>query len=831
VRDFSPLSIFSGRRRHALSVSAAALPAAGATSTYTDGGSLKRSAQMSTQLMFAGAIFVGATLLFTIQPLIARMIMPFLGGAPAVWIVCSLCFQMLLLAGYGYAHFVGTRLRVRGQVMLQLALVGAVFVVMPIHVDDGAARGLSNHPTLGILVLLLRTIGLPFFVLSTSSPLLQRWFAESGERDPYHLYAASNAGSMLALLGYPFVVEPLLSVKSQSRALHTAFALYAVIIVVCATSTLRRKSNARVDTTPAPPQVRVADESVPIFIRGLTEVVAETATGRWRERAVWIALSFAPSSLLLGATEYITTDIASVPLFWVLPLALYLMSFIVAFAKRQFVSAQMVSRALALVACLVAAFTLAGVAGPAWLLVSAHMLLLFLASVACHRALAARRPPVARLTEFYLLLSIGGVLGGLFNGIIAPFLFDDLIEYPIAIGLACLGRVVVDAQAPAPKYTREMKGKTDGSSVSTTHAIANDLEKRGGAASAGWLGRQLQDIGFGLGLGALTYAFVSYGASRGLNAVSSFGWMFGIPIIVVFVWAQRPVRYAVAIGAVLLAGMAHEGYRGKTLWADRGFYGVMKVTQEPENRYRLLVSGRTMHGKQAIDPATSKLPLAYYHPTGPVGDVLGPLPKPSLSLPPRRIGVIGLGIGTLAAYARAGDDWTFFEINPTVVDIARNQFTYLKNAEDAGAKIHLEVGDARLRLREGSEARFDYLVLDAFSSDAIPIHLVTREALEVYRRALRPGGILFAHVSNNHVNLAPVFGVLARDANLLAIGRADDANPELAKESSVWIILTEGRNEIDLIVRSSKEWRRLSAPESQKPWTDDHANVLGALRF
>lgn len=759
---------------------------------------MKRSAEPTIHLSFAGTIFVGAMLLFACQPMIARMIVPLLGGAPAVWIVCSLCFQTLLLAGYGYAHFVGTRMRLRAQVVLQLALVGSVFVVLPITVDDGTVQRLtSGHPTFGLLLLLLRTIGLPFFVLSTSSPLLQRWFAELGERDPYHLYAASNAGSMLALLGYPFVVEPLLSVKAQSRAFHTVFAVYTALVVLCAIRALRSKAaiSERVDATPAPPQVRV--ESDAERLQALAPPAK--AKNRWAERLVWIGLAFAPSSLLLGATEYVTTDIASVPLLWVLPLSLYLLSFIIAFAKRQIVGPLVLSRATALVAALVVAITLADVAGPAWLIVGAHMLLLLLASVVCHRGLAERRPPVTRLTEFYLLMSIGGVLGGAFNGLLAPFVFDDLVEYPIAIGLVCLARAALDSK--------------------TTTAARSEL---------------LRDLALGLGLGAVTYGLVKLGTARQLDLQSSFGWMFGVPIVVAYIWARRPVRYAVAVTCLLLAGMSHGGFRGKTLWADRGFFGVLQVTRERAGRFQLLVSGRTMHGKQALTEGAEHVPLAYYHPTGPAGDVLGPLPSTESKLPPRRVGVIGLGIGSLAAYARPGDEWTFFEINPAVVDVAWDHFTFLKRAQGA-AKIDVEVGDARLRLRQGPAARFDVLVLDAFSSDAVPVHLVTREALVVYRRALRPGGILLAHVSNNHVRLPPVLAALARESGLVAIGRNDDApaaDEKLAgKDASEWVVLADSRAEIDLLLRGSKGWRPLSAPPSQRVWTDDYADVLGALRF
>jgi SAM-dependent methyltransferase len=746
---------------------------------------LKRlSAKTRTHLSFATTIFVGATLLFSCQPMIARMIVPLLGGAPAVWIVCSLCFQALLLAGYGYAHFVTTRLPVRGQVALQLVLVASVFLVMPVGVDEGnVERFTAGHPTLGLLFVLLRSIGLPFFVLSTSSPLIQRWFAELGERDPYHLYAASNAGSMMALFGYPLVVEPLLTVRGQSRALHAGYAVYTVLLVGCAAAAaMRRPAGVRLETTPAPPQVHVSDSAFPAKPK-----TPSSQAGLWRERFVWIALSFAPSSLLLGATEYVTTDIASVPLLWVVPLALYLMSFIVAFSKRQPIAPATWSRLFALTAAVVAAITLVDVTRYAGLVICAHMLLLFLASVVCHRALALRRPRVERLTEFYLLLSIGGVLGGAFNGLLAPILFDDLFEYPIAIALACIGRAALD-----PNVTKDR------------NAI-------------------IKDVAIGTAVGLVTYGLVQLGDSGRVDTRASFGWMFGVPIVFALLWSNHAVRYAVAVGGILLAGMTHGGDLGTTLWADRGFFGVLKVTRDRESRYRLLVSGRTLAGKQAIDPARARVPLAYYHPSGPAGDVLGG------AGPARTIGVIGLGIGSLAAYAHEGDAWTFFEINPTVVDVARKQFTYLEMAEQI-AKVQVEVGDARLRLRQGEPARFDALVLDAFSSDAVPIHLVTREALAVYRRALRPGGLLLAHVTNEHVQLAPVFAALARDAGLIAITRRDPG-AEDGKSPSEWVLLSDAKGELDFVLRARPDWHALTAPPSQSVWTDDYANVLRSLRF
>jgi SAM-dependent methyltransferase len=755
--------------------------------------------------MFAVTIFVGATLFFSCEPIVARMIVPLLGGAPSVWIVCSLMFQTLLLAGYAYAHFAGTRLRVRVQVVLQFAWIGAVFFVMPVAVDEGVVQRLTaGHPTLGLCLVLLRTIGLPFFVLSTSSPLLQRWFAELGEKDPYHLYAASNAGSFVALLGYPLVLEPLLPVRGQSRALHVGFACYAVLVAVCAATAVRRSVGIRIEQTPAPPQVRIP-ESVPSLVKKKRGPADETAFARWRQRVVWVGLAFGPSSLLLGATEYVTTDVASVPLLWVLPLALFLLSFIFAFGKKQIIKPNTFSRGTALIAAIVTAITLADVTGPASLVIGAHMALLFFASVVCHRGLAERRPHVSRLTEFYLLMSIGGVLGGVFNGLLAPWLFNDLYEYPIAIAMVCLGRASLQRSA----------GGLSGKPIAWKSVGA--------------------DVALGVLVGLATYGLVKLGAARRMDKTGSFGWMFGVPLVFAFVWSTRPVRYAVAIGGLLLAGMSRSYDLGTTVWADRGFFGVLKVMRDNENRHHLLVSGNTMHGKQALDPEGALVPLAYYHPTGPAGDVLGPLPAWSkLELEPRRVGVIGLGIGSLAAYARPADDWTFFEINPAIVELATQRFTYVKRAEEA-AEVHVELGDARLRLHEEASARFDILVLDAFSSDAVPTHLMTREAFRLYRRALRPGGLLLAHISNDHVVLAPVIAALAKDAGMHAIDRRDDdltrEQKEAGKSRSEWVVLTESEEAALRIAREHKDWHAIEPAPGQGVWTDDFANVLGALRF
>ncbi len=759
---------------------------------------------MSRVLRFAVTIFVSATLLFAFQPVVARMILPVLGGAAAVWIVCSLCFQALVLAGYLYAHVVGSRLSPKVQVVLQLALIGLALLLQPVGVDEALLVSLTAKSySLGILAVLLRTVGLPFFVLSTTSPLVQRWFSEMGEKDPYHLYAASNAGSMLALLGYPFLIEPFLGLSAQARALQAGYVAYAVLVMLCAMTLLRRAPSSPGAGAPVidtPETIPPVDEDVPRLA-----APAGDRSGRWKERLLWVGLAFAPSSLLLGATNYVTTDIASVPLLWVVPLALYLGSFIVAFSKKQPFSADTMSRALALAVAIVALSLAAELTGPAWILVLLHMFLLFAAAVVCHRALALRRPHVSRLTEFYLLMSVGGVLGGIFNGLLAPVIFPDLYEYPIAIGLVCLARAALPRKADAPVVTPQ------------------------------------REVLYGLGLVAVAVLCVKLGDALHVAVDVGFLGVYGAATLLAFAWSKRPVRYALAIGGVLVSAVAIGPSGRDVVYKERDFFGVLKVRKLEDDRYRVLVFGTTIHGAQRTDPAHLRDPVINFYPTGPAGDLLGPIPgAPSstralaTALLPRRMGIIGLGIGGLTAYARPGDDWHYFELNPTIVKIARTNFTFLSSLPE-GATSEVEVGDARLRLRDGAPARFDVLIMDAFSSDSIPVHLMTREALAIYKRAMIPGGLLIAHISNRHLRLEPVVAALAKDAGLPGIVRLD-ANVSAAeakelKSGSHWIAMSTNPETLAAIAAKHHAWRTLEAPAGQKVWTDDFSDLLAAMKF
>lgn len=759
-------------------------------------------------LRFSTTIFVSATLLFACQPVVARMILPVLGGAASVWIVCSLCFQALVLAGYLYAHVVGSRLSLKTQVLLQLALIGLALFLQPIGVDEALLVSLTAKSySLGVLAVLLRSVGLPFFVLATTSPLVQRWFSVLGERDPYHLYAASNAGSMLALLGYPFLVEPFLGLSAQSRALQAGYVAYAVLIALCARTLLRtRKPGAEASPATVTEEAAEIPPSVvdPVAVDGVPAPSAQ-----WRERFLWIGLAFAPSSLLLGATNYVTTDIASVPLLWVVPLALYLASFIVAFRKKALVSESTMSRSLALAVAVVAMSLAAELTGPAWLLVLLHMFLLFAAAVVCHRALACRRPHVSRLTEFYLLMSVGGVLGGIFNGLLAPVIFPDLYEYPLAIALVCLGRAALPGVSPALSAPR---GESPSSCT--------------------------REIAYGLAPALGAVVLVKIGDALRIEVNLAFLVIYGAATLLAFSWSKLPLRYAIAVGGVLLSAVAVGPGGRDTLYKERDFFGVLKVRRLDHDRFRVLVFGTTIHGAQKTDPAGRRDPVINFYPTGPAGDLLGPIPGnqgvDTALRSPRRVGIIGLGIGGLTAYARPGDTWHYYELNPTIVKIATEHFTFLSSMPE-GSSYDVEVGDARLRLREGPPARFDVLIMDAFSSDAIPVHLMTREAMAIYQRAMAPGGLLIAHISNRHMRLEPVVAALAKDAGLEGITRLDakvsEEEARAFKSASHWVAMSASAEVLAEISAKHSGWRALAAPPQQKVWTDDFADLLGAIKF
>jgi len=821
------------------------------------------------QLFYALTLMVSAGLLFLVQPMFAKMVLPMLGGTPAVWNTCMVFYQAMLLAGYLYAHLATRWLGTRRQAGVHLVLMALPWLVLPIAVAAAwTPPGDASNPVPWLLMMLLVSVGLPFFAVSASAPMLQAWFADSGHRagrDPYFLYAASNLGSMLALVGYPLVVERYLKLAEQSRVWTLGYAALMLLTAGCAVLLWLRRGVAQ-----SAAGAGLAGEAHPE-----ADDSPQAVPTPWL-RLRWLALSFVPSSLLLGVTTYISTDIASVPLLWVMPLALYLLTFVLVFARwpgwlsrlvlRRWPGATWLANALdphwiciwlqpfLLVAMALVIFeTVTGNMG--WIILL-HLAAFFVAAMVCHGELARSRPAAKYLTEFYLWMSVGGVLGGAFNAIVAPLAFRSVplvLEYPLAMVLACMLRPPV-WRARLPNLSRLLDlllpiGLWCGLYVLKNLTQGWSLTQRWDL-SAGWQWLDRKPWNWATDLNQ--WITLRTGKNFGLTEAML---VLGLGGLVAFAFQVRPVRFATGIGVVLLAG--HLWYSGATadrIYTDRSFFGVMRVKEttyvpyedpdleevvaegapaEPVRYVKhTLIHGSTNHGEQRFDPVGRTRPVTYYFPTGPIGEVFTRLIDPQVH---RQIGIVGLGTGSTAAYGKPGQTFTYFEIDSHVRRIAENPdlFTYLN---DTAAKYEIVMGDAKLSLAKQPDGKFDLLLMDAFSSDAIPIHLITREAVELFFKKLKPNGILLVHISNRHLDLAPVVGNIAEDLGLVA---------RVCNDSEVFFSFEEtmqGKfaSEVVVVVRDAKrlgplnddpEWEEIPGDDDVGVWTDDYSNVLAVVSW
>ncbi len=731
--------------------------------------------------VFAVTVFLSAALLFLVEPLIARMVLPRFGGAAAVWTTCMVFFQAMLLAAYAAAHAMARRLGTRGHVAAQLALLAAPLLVLPIALERLPIQSAppAANPIPWLLAMLTLAVGLPFFALSTMAPAVQRWFSRTphpAAGDPYFLYAASNLGSMLALLSYPSLVEPFLPVDGQSRLWAYGYGLLVALTAGCAAVVVRSGGAARRGGARA----ARAEKPAP-------------AVGGLRKLR-WVLLALVPSSLMLGITTHLSTDIAPIPLLWVLPLAVYLLTFILAFARRPLIPGAVAGRLLPGFAVAAAILLLSDdMQPPIWASIAVNLLVLFVAALYCHQELAADRPPAAQLTQFYLWVSLGGVIGGCFNALVAPVVFTGIGEYPVALVLACLLR------APFPNRERDR----------TASAL---------------------DLAIPLALGALAVTLVlTLTESRLESRQMRVGLMFGIPLVLCYLTVDRPVRFGLGLAAVLLAGLLYVGSTGPVLHRERSFYGTLRVSEDSAHHFHQLIHGSTLHGRERMGPGGEREPLTYYSREGPVGELFTALTG---RLQGAAVGVIGLGAGTLACYAEPGQDWTFYELDPAVARIARDPrfFTFLTHCR--ARHLAVELGDGRLRLAEAPDKAFRLLILDAFSSDAIPVHLLTREAVRLYRSKLTDDGLLAFHISNRYLELSPVVAALAQDAGLVCrIYDQDEMTPaekEEGKLPSTWAVI--GRPGAFGSLTRGVHWRWRNG--SQQPvWRDDFSNLLSVFRW
>jgi hypothetical protein len=727
-------------------------------------------------VLFASTLFLSAFLLFLVQPMMAKMVLPMLGGSPAVWNGCMVFFQMLLVAGYGYAYSASRLQNTRARLLVHAGLLLIPFAVLPVLIDRQAAVPPEN-PIGWLFLLLAGSIGLPFFALSTSASTLQHWFSRTSHpaaRDPYFLYVSSNLGSLLALVLYPTLVEPWLALGEQSRLWSFGYAAFVALAGACALTAFRH--------TPA------GDQSATSNSRPRDrEPATPLATVR---RARWIALSFVPSSLMLAVTTYLSTDIAAVPLLWILPLALYLLTFIVAFGSKTSPARTMAGRAVPLLVVPLVLLMTTQVSGPLLVIVPLHLAAFVFVALLCHSELAHDRPAPAHLTEFYFWISVGGMLGGIFNTLIAPVIFSGISEYPLVLALACLVLPAIDTKG------------------ASRLRVALD-----------WL--------VPVGIGGLSVGLLVWAVSHGTNPKVVLA-LITLPALASYGQRRRPLRFTLSLAAMLLAGSWFAGAGEPVLHRARTFFGVYRVSLDRTGRYHGLAHGTTLHGMQALDSGRRSEPLTYYHRTGPFGQAFEQLPHIGAA---KEIAVIGLGVGTLASYARPGQHWTFYEIDPEVERIARTSayFTFL---DACAEQCRVVLGDARLSLARSRPRQFDLIVLDAFSSDAIPVHLLTHEALSLYLSRLAPGGTLAFHISNHHLALGPVVADLAASHHLAAVERFDRRTPDWpqGKSESQWVIIGRSVDELGSLNRDPG-WTPLLATPSTTLWTDDFSNILSVLKL
>jgi len=731
-------------------------------------------------LLYATTIFLGAFLLFLVQPMVGRMLLPPLGGAPAVWNTALLFFQAMLLAGYAYVHATTRWLSAKQQTVLHLVLLGLAGLLLPVAMPANAAPPTGHTPIWWLLGLLTLVVGLPFFVVSASSPLLQRWLAASNHRDaadPYFLYAASNCGSLLALVAYPVLVEPALGLADQSRWWTLAYIPFAVLMAVCGIAAWHaHRQPAEAATTTAP--------------------LAPLKIGR---RIRWLLLAFVPCSLMLSATTFVTSELAPVPLLWVIPLSLYLFSFVLVFAKRRLLPHHWLVRVMpvlivALIVVLASTTLKAAAATSLVWPVALHFATLFVVALVCHAELANDRPPAPQLTGFYLWISIGGVLGGIFNALLAPLIFPTVIEYPATLLLACL-------LLPAIK------------------PLTSTLPMR------------VRDYALPVALGLVTAALFYM-----LGRVTP-GWRpvlmvtaYIAPAVACLFFATRPLRFTLGVAAILIAITLGLRSEIDTLIVARSFFGVHRVEVFPgQPHLHILKHGTTTHGMQSLNPRHRRIPLTYFTKAGPLGQAISALPPQML----QQVGVIGLGAGTVACYGQAGQQWTFYDIDPVVEHIARTPafFTYLT---DCPAAVTVVPGDARLSLRAVPDQHYSFMVLDAYNSDTIPLHLLTREALALYLQKLQPNGVLACHITNRHLDLEPVFAKLAEDAGLAALCQHDVSSFEEFQRSvrmeSRWVVMSREPSLL-LGLATDPRWRPLRLKPGFRIWTDDYASIFSVFAW
>ncbi|WP_322517740.1 fused MFS/spermidine synthase [Rhodopseudomonas palustris] len=730
-------------------------------------------------IVYTAAIFTSALLLFSVQPLFTKMVLPRLGGSPAVWSVAMVFFQSLLLGGYAYAHYI-SRIRNRAvPVAIHLALLVAALLMLPLSIASGWGTPPSSGYAFWLLGLFAVSIGLPFFALAANNPLLQAWFVRTGHPngpDPYFLYASSNIGSFLALLSYPVLLEPALTLRVQNILWTGGYGLLILLIAGCGYLLLR---SPRMDIN-----ARTGEDD------------AGAVAPSWTTLGRWIFLAAVPSGLLIAVTAHISTDVAAAPLLWVLPLSLYLLTWVLVFQSRPLLPHKWMLAAQPL-AIAVIAVLLAYTGTPNLLVIlGGHLLSFFVIAMACHGELARTRPDARHLTGFYVALSFGGMVGGLFAGLVAPYSFSWIAEYPILLALAVLCRPPVAERVPA--WTR-------------------------------W---------YWAFLAALAVVLIAPAFSSGrvfewlsINRVLLVGDVAAVAAFAAL--ALRANRWKVFATVVLALTLARlyppDDGRVDTV---RSFFGVHKIQVTSNGQYHVLLHGTTIHGAQKMlnddgTPVSGRPePITYYDKDGGIGRGIAAIRGRKAG--PLRVAVIGLGAGSLACAAEPGESWRFFEIDQSMVDTARDPkyFTYVSQCAPDMQPV---MGDARLTFAGEPAGAYDLIIVDAYSSDAIPIHLATREAMAIYKSKLAPEGSVLMHVSNRHLELSSVVVGIAAANGLKSWAYGDDPERDAEYIFATSVVIS-AREPADVgEIASSSDWTLTKPRPHQRVWTDDYSNVLGAV--
>jgi hypothetical protein len=732
----------------------------------------KSDRSLSLIVLFAGTLFISASLMFVLQPLFGKLLLPMLGGSPAVWNTCMVFYQSILFLGYLYAHAISTRFNQHRQILAHATVILISFLALPVALPENTVPPTESNPTFWLLWTLFLAIGLPYFVVSTTAPLIQKWFANIGHHtshDPYYLYAASNTGSLIALLSYPFLLEPAIGLANQKMYWSIGYLLLSILIASCAYVLWKTREN------PVSVQESAPQEHISLY-----------------RKLHWLALAFVPSSLLLGLTNFISTDIASVPLLWIIPLTLYLLSFVIVFSKWNDNIHPVMVKLQPIVLLPFIAYAFINPADlPYWAYLFLHLLAFFFAVMVCHGELAKDRPHTQYLTNFYLIMSFAGMLGGMFNTFVAPFIFNGIYEYPIMIVAALLLR-------PWPEASFK-KGLLLQISAPALLVIS----------------------------GFILYASVN-------NLLQYFD-VIVISLIaltlVTYLLRAKPVAFALCTGAIIFLALGLHGLSSHTLYQERTFFGVLAVREstltdergQPEN-YHELFHGTTKHGAERLPANLAKTPLTYYSRPGPMGQLFKEFDNADQNW---TIGVVGLGAGALACYAKEQQNWTLYEIDPLVVDIASNPayFNYLKLCSH---NTTITIGDARLSLEKEPDHKFDLLVMDAFSSDSVPTHLLTQEALELYFKKLKPDGILAFHITNRHLSLKKVLSIHSENLHFPALIQEFKPQQEIPLVVATdWVVMARKPEILSpLSLSHLGNWQKMPLYFDMKPWTDDFTNII-----